>query len=82
MTISDLAGGYQLSVLNAIMSRFAPSSAARRDFLAACEERLGAAPLDSANKVRMPDDMWIYWSSVAAGRNGAYDAKGDRVAAK
>ena len=75
-----LRGGYQLSVLSAIMARLPPASAARRDFAAECARRMGDAPFDA--KVRVSRNMWGYWSAVAAGKSEVYDATGNRRSGK
>jgi hypothetical protein len=74
-----LSSGYQLSVLTAIMARYSPHSAAQQDFLAARNKLLSDAPIAPMNDVRVPDEVWDYWSNVAAGKNMLYDAKGDRA---
>jgi hypothetical protein len=79
MTNPELSNGYQLSVLTAIMARYSPRSAARLDFLTARDELLCDAPITSMNDVRVRDEVWDYWSCVAAGKNRRYDAKGERA---
>jgi hypothetical protein len=82
MTNSELSSGYQLSVLTAIMARYQPLSAAQQDFLAARNKLLSDAPAVSMNDVRVLDEVWDYWSNVAAGKNMRYDAKGERAPLK
>jgi hypothetical protein len=76
MTDSEWPGGYQLAVLKAIMSHFPPSSHAARDFASECARVLGVALSMAGTGARVPDDMWEYWSAVAAGRSKDYDEAG------
>jgi hypothetical protein len=76
MTDAEWPGGYQLAVLKAIMSRFPTSSHAARDFANECGRVLGTALSMAGPEARVPDDMWEYWTSVAAGRNADYDEAG------
>ena len=82
MTNPELSSGYQLSILTAIMARYSPHSAAQQDFLAARNKLLSEAPAASMNGVRVLDEVWDYWSNVAAGKNMRYDAKGERAPLK
>jgi hypothetical protein len=79
MDPSKQSGGYQLSVLTAIMARYSPYSAARRDFLGARDELLGDTPPGARGGARVLDEVWDYWSRVAAGKNLRYDARGERA---
>jgi hypothetical protein len=82
VTHPELSSGYQLSVLTAIMARYSPRSAAQQDFLAARNKLLSDAPVASMNDIRVLDEVWDYWSNVAAGKNMLYDAKGERTPLK
>jgi hypothetical protein len=82
MTNPELSGGYQLSVLTAIMTRYSPQSAAQEDFLAARNKLLSDATAVSMNDVRVVNEVRDYWSNVAAGKNMRYDAKGERAPLK
>ena len=82
MTNPELSSGYQLSVLTAIMARYSPHSAAQQDFLAARNKLLSDAPPASMNDVRVLNEVWDYWSDVAAGKNMRYDAQGERAPLK
>jgi hypothetical protein len=79
MDHSERSGGYQLSVLSAIMARYSPHSAAQRDFLGARDELLGDIASGVHDDVRVLDEVWDYWSRVAAGKNLRYDARGERA---
>jgi hypothetical protein len=75
----SIDGGYKLAVLSAIMARFSLTSAARRDFNDICNDQLRDAPLDGANRIRVPDEIWAYWSAVATGKSKEYSSNGERT---
>jgi hypothetical protein len=79
MMTSEQSGGYQLSVLTAIMARYSPDSAARQDFTFARAEMLSEATSDRLADFRVSDEIWNYWSCVAAGKNKRYGSEGERM---
>jgi hypothetical protein len=79
MMTSEQSGGYQLSVLTAIMARYSPDSAARQDFTFARAEMLSDAAPNLLTDYRVSDEVWDYWSCIAAGKNKRYGAYGERV---
>jgi hypothetical protein len=68
-----------LSKLASALQTFPMGSDAWNDFLDACREILrfddAGQPLD----VGVTRNVWDYWSKVAAGQSGDYDAAGARV---
>jgi hypothetical protein len=68
-----------LSKLAAALQTFPMGSDAWNDFLDASKDILrfddAGQPLD----VGVPRNLWDYWSKVAAGQSGDYDAAGARV---
>jgi hypothetical protein len=70
----------QFETLALAMGRFSNESDAWRDFAADCEERLTVSPRGGPTNTVVPDDIWEYWTSVAAGTNPDYDKNGKRTA--
>ena len=68
-----------LSKLATALQTFPMGSDAWNDLLDACQNLLrfddAGQPLD----VGVPRNLWDYWSKVAAGQRGDYDAAGTRV---
>jgi hypothetical protein len=69
----------QFETLALAMGRFPNESDAWRDFTADCEERLTVTPRGGPTNTVVPNDIWQYWASVAAGANPAYDRDGRRT---
>jgi hypothetical protein len=68
---------HTLGTLIVAMSRYPAKSHAWQDFIVNCRERLVAQAID---EIIVPDDMWEYWSAVAASDNrDDYRADGARV---
>ena len=69
----------QFETLALAMARFPDESDAWRDFTSDCEERLTVTPRGGPTNTVVPDDIWAYWTSVAAGANPDYDQDGRRT---
>jgi hypothetical protein len=79
MTRLPKAVNHHLPELASKMSRHTPSRHAWRDFVADYRHRLGVHSLKTAANVFVPEDMWAYWTAVAANESDDYDERGMRT---
>jgi hypothetical protein len=77
---ADIENGLdQFETLALAMARFPNETDAWKDFTADCEERLTVTPRGGPTNTIVPNDIWEYWASVAAGANPDYDRSGRRI---